>query len=63
MTLVIYKDHRIEIEYKGKLAHYAIFDPMQILVAEDTVELPKMELIANCHSTVDDYIRKLREYR
>lgn len=63
MTLVIYREHRIEIEYDGKLGHYAIFGEDGFLVAEDSVEMPKKELIADCQWTVDDYIKNPRDYR
>lgn len=57
MILVVYKDHRIEIEQEGNTFSYSIWDSEDYLVANDSVELPKKEVIRDCQMIVDEYIK------
>lgn len=64
MTLVIYKEHRIEIIKEGKSAYsYSIWDEDDFLVANDFCELTKKEVIVDCQLTVDDYIKNPEDYQ
>ena len=62
MTLVIYRDCRIEIEKTGKSVNYSIWDD-QFLVAFDSVSLPVKAVKADCQSLVDDYLKNPGNFR
>lgn len=55
MTLVIYKDCRIEIEKAGKITSYSIWDK-NYLVAFDSVKLPIKIVKFDCLALVDKYL-------
>lgn len=63
MTVVIYKEHRIEIEPNGPGYSYSVWDEDGYLVGyEIYVEFSKTKVIEECKWTVDDYLKNPEEY-
>jgi hypothetical protein len=62
MTLVVYKNCKIEIESEDSTVSYSIWDSDGFLVANDDVELPVRAVIEDCKSLVDDYLHDPRAF-
>jgi hypothetical protein len=53
MTVVIYKNCRIEIEYDGAKAYFEILSPNGIILEDGYSEAKKKDLIESCKAVVD----------
>lgn len=62
MTVMIYRECRIEIERDGSTFSFSIWDSNKHLIVNDSVELSKSEVMADCQSYVDDYLKNPGEY-
>lgn len=62
MTVVVYKDFKIELEQDGKFVDYSIWDIDGFLIANDYVELPLKAVRRDCELLVDEYLDDPRAF-